>query len=512
MSLKSGMKLEITNALNTLSSLTKLETDNVVLAHCPELLDILLDLAEDTSRSWKTRDGLFGCGEDDGAMDESTDCEAKEKPLLFSQKDDFDTYRELFEASVDEACHLMELGSTGDRTSSDQHEIADDEDVDMSSASQSGSANRSFSTHEWSSNKDQFLSLSNTLRNLSFLPANFQFLARHPRFLQVLKGTVLSFQMRGLRLHVHQQETTVASHKIKSEGSDTSKDATMESDDISPTAGSEISSKAIRKPSLEGAATTEWLPPTGALTILEHRKDVLTILSHLAGYMTLPDSDTAQWVMLLLLDFLQTQDTYYASLALEVIAKLGISHENRVLLASVDRDLRMAHLKKRHGGKLPSRTNGSNKHQHPLDDNTGDKWEQGGFLLPLFQSLSAMVAQALTVVTSQTAGITLSNSTLAHLEMLMLAMFNLAVLSEPGFKRYMVLQPGFVSGLLRLGVLLADIRTPAYTSVSMRTVETVRVIAKDNESLLVQFTEMIAKAAMQPYIHPKVLDDLMCVL
>lgn len=480
----------------------------MVLAHCPELLDILLDLAEDTSRSWKTRDGLFGCGaEDDGSMDEST-CESKEKSLLFSQKDDFDTYRELFEASVDEACHLMELGSSGDRTSPDLLESVDDEDVEMSPAQRSGSTNRSFSTHEWSSNKDQFLSLSNTLRNLSFLPANFQFLARHPRFLQVLKGTVLSFQMRGLRLHLSHQEST-ESHTIKAEASDTqSKDTTMEFDDV-PSTGSDISLKAVQKPLSE---TTEWLPPTGALTILEHRKDVLTILSHLAGYMTLPDSDTAQWVMLLLLDFLQTQDTYYSSLALEVIAKLGISHENRVLLASVDRDLRMAHLKKRHGGKLPSRTNGSNKHQHPLDDSTGDRWEQGGFLLPLFQSLSAMVAQALTMVTSQTAGITLSNSTLAHLEMLMLAMFNLAVLSEPGFKRYMVLQPGFVSGLLRLGVLLADIRTPAYTSVSMRTVETVRVIAKDNESLLVQFTEMIAKAAMQPYIHPKVLDDLMCVL
>ncbi|KAF9401898.1 hypothetical protein BGZ94_005064, partial [Podila epigama] len=572
MSLKSGMKLEVTNALNTLSSLTKLESDNLVLSSCPELLDILLDLAEDTFRGWKTGIDRKDAGEDltpsltavsrkeaeemKRSAEEEDEEERKEEDLpLFFKKDQFDTYQELFEASVDEACHLMELKSSSREVDGTNAATNDQEDVEMTLAGGRGSCKSlALNFHEWCSNKDQFLSLSNTLRNLAFLPANFQFLAHHGRFLEVLKGTVLSFQMRGLRRQLNpdaeqeeddDEKADASKERIGGEeivgattasGTDTAatldgvhKDASIKSEktdatvvddkdeDISITEGSgnsalsgsdSLSMSGKRQIKKEGSISStsksrtrtrdEWLPETGALTILEHRKDVLTILSNLAGYMTLPDGDTAQWIMMMLLDFLQVHDTYYASLALEVTAKLGISHENRVLLASVDRELRMAHLRQKKGsGSAASRANGSagnqyqanshgNKHSLYTSDekNSGKTWEQGGFLQPLFQLLSTMVAQALTTVTSQPPGSTLPNSALAHLEMLMLALFNLAVLSEAGFRRHMALQPGFVSGLLRLGVLLADIRTPSYTSASMRTVETVRVIAKDNEGLL----------------------------
>jgi hypothetical protein len=124
-----------------------------------------------------------------------------------------------------------------------------------------------------------------------------------------------------------------------------------------------------------------------------------------------------------------------------------------------------------------------------------------------------MLAKVLVTVTEQqAAAVIMPHSALAHLETLMLATYNLAVLSDADFRRYMVVQPGFVRCLLRLSVLLSDVRTPAYTFASMRTVETLRVISKDNVHLLVQYTEVIAKAAMLPHIHPKVLDDLMCVL
>ena len=133
-------------------------------------------------------------------------------------------------------------------------------------------------------------------------------------------------------------------------------------------------------------------------------------------------------------------------------------------------------------------------------------------MLPIFECLSSMLSQALIQVTeAMSAAVIIPHSAQAHLETLILATFNLVAMSDSGFRRYMVSRPGFVGCMLRLSVLLADERQQ-YISVGMRTAETVRVISKDNEDLLVQYTEMIAKAAMQPHIHPKVVDDLMCVL
>lgn len=510
--------MEVTTALNTLSTLTKQDSDNLQLARCPELLDTILDLTEETFDSWKVGGGIQMAPAKPELVEDMMDTESCTKsvalpPPIFSQKALFDTYEELFEASVDEACHLMEI-QPGSRM------LVDDQEGDSDTETESSQTTLRF--QEWSSNKDQFLALSNLLRNLSFSPGNFEFLAQYPRFLQVLKSTLLRLQMKGLS-----QSFGAGAQDVKS---DTDESTAVRSDDdnnninATTTTEEESSSRSME----EAYHKNGWLPSTGALTILEHRKDILTILANLSGYLILPDSDSAQWIMILILDFLQAQDTYYASLALEAVAKLGISHDNRLLLSSVDRDLRMEGLKQRNGGRLPTRNpksslssssshhhhnNRSHHNHHQLNFDGPEKWESGGYLLPLFESISAMLAQALTTVTAQQAtGVVMPHSGLAHLETLMLAAYNLAALSEMDFRRYMVLQPGFVSCLLRLSVILADVRTPAYTSASMRMVETLRVVSKDNEHLLVQYTEVIAKAAMQPHIHPKVLDDLMCVL
>ncbi|KAF9315247.1 hypothetical protein BGZ91_005837, partial [Linnemannia elongata] len=476
MSLKSGMKMEVTTALNTLSTLTKQDSDNLQLARCPELLDTILDLTEETFDSWKVGEGIQIAPAKAEPVEDAMDTELCTKsdsppPPIFSQRACFDTYEELFEASVDEACHLMEIQPSS-------RMLVDDQEGDSDTETESSQTTLRF--QEWSSNKDQFLALSNLLRNLSFSPGNFEFLAQYPRFLQVLKGTLLKLQMKGLSQSFGAgaqdgKSDTNESNAVRSSDDDNNSTATTTTEE-------ESSSRSLE----ETYQKNGWLPSTGALTILEHRKDILTILANLSGYLILPDSDSAQWIMILILDFLQAQDTYYASLALEAVAKLGISHDNR---------------------------NRSHHNHHQLNFDGPEKWESGGFLLPLFESISAMLAQALTRVTAQQAtGVVMPHSGLAHLETLMLAAYNLAALSEMDFRRYMVLQPGFVSCLLRLSVILADVRTPAYTSASMRTVETLRVVSKDNEHLLVQYTEVIAKAAMQPHIHPKVLDDLMCVL
>ncbi|KAF9988155.1 hypothetical protein BGZ75_009929 [Mortierella antarctica] len=497
MSLKSGMKLEVTNALNTLSTLTKQGSENLHLAHCPDLLDTLLDLTEQSISSWSVGTGTLGALREPEDTEVATEDEAPSTQAaagIFSQRCRFDTYQDLFEASVDEACHLMEFQSY--RRSAEKK--GDGEDS-SSTASQT-----TFSFQEWSSSKEQFLSISNILRNLSFLPANYEYLARHPRFLDVLKGSLLALQMkelsRSLNAFGREQSTTLDSNVTPGSAGPCS--GTTATESIAETA-----------PRIE--APDGWLPSTGALTILEHRKDVLTILANLSGYLIILNSDSAQWIMLLILDFMQAHDTYYASLALETIAKLGISHDNRMLLSSVDRDLGLEAVRQQNGGKMPSRTltqRGMSAAGASAEEDSA-KWPVGGFLLPLFVSLSAMLAKVLTLVLEQqSTGVVMAHSALAHLETLMLATYNLAVLSETEFRRYMVLQPGFVSGLLRLSVLLADVRTPAYMSASMRTVETLRVVSKDNEHLLVQYTDMITKAAMLPHIHPKILDDLMCVL
>ncbi|KAI8351378.1 hypothetical protein B0O80DRAFT_456369 [Mortierella sp. GBAus27b] len=491
MSLKSGMRLEVTNALNTLSTLTKQDSDNLHLAYCPELLDVLLDVTQQTFGSWKDSCGIptMMQGQDHHGFGFSECLEPGPHPSIFSRRACFDTYQQLFEHSVDEACHLMECQSTAEGSNEDAKE--------SELATPPGT-----SLNEWSSTKDLFLSVSNILRNLSFSSTNFEFLARYPRFLQVLKGTLLSFQLKGFTCSpdsIDQDHAGADSGEIKIETVEL-----MEEDPIGHTA--------LRVGS-RPAETRQRVPSTGALTILEHRKDILTILANLSGYLTLPDSDSAQWIMLLLLDFLNAHDTYYASLALEATAKLGISHDNRMLLSNADRDLRMEAVKRRHGGRLPPRHATNKVITGYTAEETTEKWEEGGFLLPLFETLSAMLAKVLTMVTEhQVIGLVMSSSALAHLETLMLATYNLAVLSDADFRRYMVLHPGFVGGLLKLGLMLSDVRIPAYTSAGKRTVETLRVVSKENEHLLVQYTEVIARAVMQPNIHPKVLDDLMSVL
>ncbi|KAG0243385.1 hypothetical protein BGW41_002274 [Actinomortierella wolfii] len=598
MSLKSGMKMEVTNAINTLSTVTKLEQENLNLNRCPELLEVLLDRTEEAFAGWKQSDGLSDADDVTVSAAEMRPTTGRKGASAWAHLSSlsssatsntgsatkgskrFNTYEELFEASVDEACHLMNLARPEDKrrktSTSDMSDKLNETNVDhrgnsvgpFSDAETTMTTSSSFvapapvtmaaTTQEdaWTMYRDRFLALSNILRNLSFLQANYEFLARHARFLQVMKRTLTEAVLSARPPAVSSKATTTSAAKDSTtlangvssgdeEGCQRHEESSTQANGATPShpegAGAKVgandgaegsagetgatASESDSEEDDEGVQTPKYdvqdlLPASGALALLEHRKNVLTILANLSGYLILPDSDTAIWVMTMLLDFLHVEDTYYASLSLEVVAKLGISHDNRQLLANVDREMRMATSREKPGKRMP-RTSHHHHHQQHLSQNgmlhseepPVEKWEDGGLVLPLFESLASMLTQDLSMVTEYTQqNLLLPNSALAHLETLALAIYNLSVLSEPAFKRFMLVYPGFIGAMIRMGVLLSDTRTPTYTSVGKRTLEAVRVLSKENESLLVQYTEMIAQAVMHPFVDHKALSDLMCVL
>lgn len=129
MSLKSGMKMEMTNALNILTVLTVQpqvgqQTAHIPLAQCEDLLDVLLDYLESDMLEEATIQHHF-------------------------------TYTDLFDMSLDEMKSLIPQleNSTSDI---------------------------------WISLRERCLCIFNILRNLSFMNENIEYLAKHERFVSIL--------------------------------------------------------------------------------------------------------------------------------------------------------------------------------------------------------------------------------------------------------------------------------------------------------------------------------------
>lgn len=136
MSLKSGMKMEITNALNILTILTvqpqvqqQQQTPHLPLTQCEDLLDVLLDYLE---------------------QDMLHDSLVNQSHL---------TYTDLFDMSLDEMKSLIPQleNSTSDI---------------------------------WISLRERCLCIFNIIRNLSFMNENMEYLARHKRFISILMDII----------------------------------------------------------------------------------------------------------------------------------------------------------------------------------------------------------------------------------------------------------------------------------------------------------------------------------
>ncbi|ORZ17835.1 hypothetical protein BCR42DRAFT_412600 [Absidia repens] len=134
MSLRSGTKMEMTNALNTLTTMT-MQPRPLLLTHCEDLLDIILD-------------HLQGCLFDESPMVVVTGAKASSH-----------SYADLFELALLEMKSLIPgLEPTSSET--------------------------------WLSSRELRLCLFNLLRNLSFMEENLDYLSKHPRLCPILINTV----------------------------------------------------------------------------------------------------------------------------------------------------------------------------------------------------------------------------------------------------------------------------------------------------------------------------------
>ncbi|KAI7866166.1 hypothetical protein BDF14DRAFT_883251 [Spinellus fusiger] len=132
MSLRSGMKMEVTNALNVLTMLI-VQQPSLPLHQCEDLLDLLLDILEKDFFGYSTR--------------------FQKKPLPSPQAES--NYAELFDMSLDEMKSLIPCLEE--------------------------------STSElWLSLRERCLCIFHLLRNLSFMSDNMTYLIKHQRFLRTL--------------------------------------------------------------------------------------------------------------------------------------------------------------------------------------------------------------------------------------------------------------------------------------------------------------------------------------
>ena len=150
MSLKSGMKMEITNALNILTILTvqppmQQQQPHLPLAQCDDLLDVLLDYLEQDILGTCTRFGAVSF-----QKEEKVEEDEKESQLLHDL-----TYTDLFDMSLDEMKSLIPQleNSTSD---------------------------------VWLSLRERCLCIFNILRNVSFMNENMEYLAKHVRFMKLM--------------------------------------------------------------------------------------------------------------------------------------------------------------------------------------------------------------------------------------------------------------------------------------------------------------------------------------
>lgn len=141
MSLKSEMKLEVSNALNILTVLTSNRGVSLSMRHCDDLLDVLLDYLEQDLVGTNSR------------YDPQQTNKKEHSAAITAEKDR--TYGELFEMSLDE---MKSLIPSLEKTTSDV----------------------------WLSNRERCLCIINIIRNLSFMPENQEYFGRHKRLTDIL--------------------------------------------------------------------------------------------------------------------------------------------------------------------------------------------------------------------------------------------------------------------------------------------------------------------------------------
>ncbi|KAI8330783.1 hypothetical protein BC941DRAFT_440135 [Chlamydoabsidia padenii] len=240
MSLKSGMKMEMANALNTLTMLT-VHTP-ITLVHCDDLLDALLDILDQDFFGYRSRTT-------------TTTTTTTSSPNIPDQLQV--NYADLFDMSLDEMKSL--IPTLEDSTS----EI-------------------------WLSLRERCLCILNLLRNLSFIPNNVEYLAKHGRFVDTLLK-LLNYT-RG----------------IKEEDWDDSR------------------------------RSEAWFVGVRRMDTLDHRKSVLMIFSNIGVNLKLAEPSMARAFVRLLHDFLTNgPDTYYSLLACETLAKIAVGYENQKVITAL---------------------------------------------------------------------------------------------------------------------------------------------------------------------------------
>ncbi|CAG8646515.1 6852_t:CDS:2, partial [Ambispora leptoticha] len=400
MSLKSNMKLEVTNALNTLTTITSQRNITIDLRLCTDLLDVLLDALVEYADDYSSY------------TEESDENLGPERKFL--------TYQELVELSRNEYFELA---------------------YESSSVSEG-----------WLSRREQCWCITNLIRNFSFMGENQLYLAKHSRLLTVL--------MRMLYIGEYDE-----SDKGNINKSIKGKEKEVDNDLQNGNQTSEKETNHIKKSSLNLIHQKR-----GALDILDYRKSMLTILSNIASYLILPSVSISRDLLSILADFLEHTEDYYAQVALEVLAKISVAYENRQLI----------------GGCSEST------------------------ILSLFNCLIRMLPRGDRIDANRVL------QELANLESVVMALYNLACLSNESLRRKMVNTAGFVPRMLKMSITLASIgndpNTSVFTILCRRAIETLKVLAKGNQSVFLVYTEQLMHALLTPYIDPVVERDLESIM
>ncbi|CAG8614940.1 15655_t:CDS:2 [Acaulospora morrowiae] len=390
MSLKCGMKLEVTNALNTLTTLSYYRNALIDLKLCGDLLDILFDMILEYLDYVSPE-----CTEEN--LDENIISRRKFKP-----------YRQLYQISKQECEEFSEAA------------------YEPSSFSE-----------ECLPSCEQCWCITNVIRNFSFIYENQEHLATHPRLLSVL-----------MRILYMGEDDSYHEEKTKK---------TPETSDNQ--------TKRVRK---------------RAYDILELRKSVLIILSNIAAYLPLSSIYLTKDLLMVIADFLDCSDEYYAQVALEVFSKISVSYENRLRIGGCDEITLTTVFEK----LVTMLSHG-----------------EGGIGLGGFRG---MIPRSLA-------------QDLPYIATLVMAYFNFAQLSGEVMRKKMVSTPGFISRILKLSMNLGCIRPGSSNDedcimLARRAMEMLKVLAKGNEESFLVYTEQLLEALLSPYIDRVVIKDLEAII
>ncbi|PIA16690.1 hypothetical protein COEREDRAFT_86775 [Coemansia reversa NRRL 1564] len=196
LSIESGIPMEVTNALNTLIKITSHPEIALPLGQCEELAETLLGILE--SVKLPTHRRANGSGDKKGRDIATQEVETESEP-----RQDLLTYSE----------ETFMFGETCTKGPSDGGIIGDDmQDVTAVRGLIHGSDDL------WSFTSDRTLTVVYVLRNLSFLPANQQYLAENVDFVQTFVALVAKCDaaVRLARDIDHEQHTAAGLNELVS--------------------------------------------------------------------------------------------------------------------------------------------------------------------------------------------------------------------------------------------------------------------------------------------------------